>query len=177
MKTAKDNNHYQAIKRREQKREIRWISQKDANHFIAKHHRHHKPVVGSITQIGLWVNAELVGVAILGRPVSRHVDFRSVIEVTRLATNGSDNACSQLYGAAARIAKELGFTMIQTYLLENETGISLKASGWHQESGVFGGVKWHGRPNTNLFGELKAPEIRKHKYFKVLQIVTGQNGA
>ena len=42
-----------------------------------------------------------------------------VVEVTRLCTDGTKNACSFLYGAAARIAKEMGYKQIQTYILES----------------------------------------------------------
>ena len=150
-------------------RNIRWITQREANEFVAKHHRHSRPVVGSITQIGLWVNMELVGVAILGRPVSRKVDFTSVIELTRLATDGTPNACSQLYGAAARIAKEMGFTQIQTYILQSETGVSLRASGWQKQEGNFGGTAWTGRVQHDLFGTPTLPPELKQKYVKTLR--------
>lgn len=102
----------------------------DANEFIAKHHRHHKPVVGHRFSIGAEVDGELVGVAVVGRPVARNTDQRNTLEVTRLATNGHKNACSILYAAAARAGKELGYHSIQTFILETELGTSLKASGW-----------------------------------------------
>lgn len=72
----------------------------------------------------------LVGVCIVGRPVSRHYDPASVLEVTRLCTDGTRNACSILYGAAARAGRAMGFQRIQTYTLPEEGGASLRASGW-----------------------------------------------
>lgn len=72
----------------------------------------------------------LVGAAIIGRPVARMVDPSKVVEVTRLCTDGTKNACSFLYGASARAAKALGYERIQTYILDSESGTSLKASGW-----------------------------------------------
>ena len=103
---------------------------KEANEFIVKHHRHHKAVVGHKFSIGAEQDGQLVGVCIVGRPVARNVDNKKVVEVTRLCTNGFKNTCSFLYSAAARISKEMGYKQIQTYILENELGTSLKASGW-----------------------------------------------
>jgi len=104
---------------------------KDANAYVAEHHRHHKPVVGHRFSIGcVDEEGNLHGAAIIGRPVARLVDYRQVLEVTRCVTNSTKNACSCLYGAAARVGKELGYKSIQTYILESETGTSLKASGW-----------------------------------------------
>jgi hypothetical protein len=71
----------------------------------------------------------LRGVVIVGRPVGgQHQGDWA--EVTRLCTDGTENACSFLYAAAARAAKALGFVRIQTYILASETGVSLTASGW-----------------------------------------------
>ena len=42
-----------------------------ATEFVTMHHRHHQPPVGHKFSIGLADNDELVGVAIVGRPVAR----------------------------------------------------------------------------------------------------------
>lgn len=78
----------------------------------------------------------------MGRPVARAVDQRNVAEVTRCCTDGTPNACSFLYGAAARVAKELGFRSIQTYVLDKEEGTSLRAAGW-KEVGTVKGRDWN----------------------------------
>lgn len=70
------------------------------------------------------------GVAIVGRPVSRHVQDGWTCEVTRLATDGAKNACSMLYGAAWRAARALGWRRMVTYTLATEPGTSLVAAGW-----------------------------------------------
>jgi hypothetical protein len=101
-----------------------------ANEFVARHHRHHQPVVGHKFSIGASFADVLVGVAIIGRPVSRHRDDGLTLEVTRLCTDGTKNACSFLYGAAARAAFALGYQRIGTYIRKDEPGISLTASGW-----------------------------------------------
>lgn len=101
-----------------------------ANAFVGKLHRHHKPVVGHKFSLGAVLAEKLVGVAIIGRPVARMRDDGWTLEVTRLCTDGTANACSFLYGAAARAAFALGYRKIGTYILKSESGTSLKASGW-----------------------------------------------
>lgn len=102
----------------------------EANAFVWEHHRHHKPVVGHVFSIGASLEGKIVGIAIIGRPVSRHRDDGVTAEVTRLATDGTRNACSFLYGASARAAFALGFKRIGTYILATEPGTSLTAAGW-----------------------------------------------
>lgn len=106
------------------------LSLAEANAFVQKHHRHHKPVVGHKFSLGAVKAGQLVAIAIVGRPVSRIRDNSQTLEVTRLCTDGTRNACSFLYGAAARAAFALGYTRIGTYTLPNEGGVSLRASGW-----------------------------------------------
>jgi hypothetical protein len=57
-------------------------------------------------------------------------DDGDTLEVTRLCTTGHKNACSFLYGAAARATFALGYHRIGTYVLLSEDGASLRASGW-----------------------------------------------
>lgn len=113
----------------------------EANAFVAVLHRHHKPVVGHLFSIGAELDGKLVGVAIVGRPVSRHRDDGFTAEVSRLCTDGTRNACSFLYGATARAAFALGFQKIGTYTLATEAGESLRAAGW-KLLGERKGGKW-----------------------------------
>lgn len=103
----------------------------EANAFVKKVHRHHGPVVGHKFSLGAIKDDKVVGVAIVGRPTARRRDDGLTLEVTRLATDGTKNACSFLYGACARAAFALGFKRIGTYILAAENGATLKASGWH----------------------------------------------
>ena len=119
------------------------ISLRQANEYVLEHHRHHKAVRGCKFCVGLKVDSDMVGVAICGRPVSRHYDNGKTIEINRLCTNGYPNACSKLYGACVRIAKEMGYKKIITYTLESEDGASLKASNFVCE-GIAGGKIWTG---------------------------------
>ena len=113
----------------------------EANAFVAQHHRHHKPAVGHKFSLGAALGDAIVGVVIVGRPVSRMRDDGETLEVTRLATDGTRNACSFLYGAAARAAFALGFKRIGTYILKSEPGSSLRAAGW-KLIGERGGGSW-----------------------------------
>lgn len=106
------------------------ISLDEANEFVRVHHRHHQPVVGHLFSIGAAEHGRIVGVAIVGRPVARLRDDGVTAEVTRLCTDGTKDACSFLYGAAARAAFSLGYKRIGTYILASEPGVSLAAAGW-----------------------------------------------
>ncbi len=144
---------------------IRPIELADANTFVGLHHRHHKPVVGHKFSIAAIANAEIVGVAIIGRPVARLENFKTTLEVTRLCTNGHPNACSALYAAAARIGKEMGYCKIQTFILDTESGISLKASGWELDRLTRGGQWKHtdGKPRRT-----DQPTCKKYKWYRHL---------
>lgn len=74
---------------------LRPITLKEAKEFIKLNHRHHSPTVGWKFGVGLEKEGVLVGVAVAGRPVARKLDNGKTLEVTRLATDGSKNACSK----------------------------------------------------------------------------------
>ena len=138
---------------------------KAANKYVAERHRHHKPSTGHKFSIGLMDNNKLIGVAICGRPVARGSDDGLTLEVNRLCTDGSENACSKLYGACARIAKEMGYKKIQTYILDNEPGISLKASGWVMEATTAGGQWKHTDGKPRRTDQPIEPKQRWARYF------------
>ncbi len=142
------------------------VSLKEANEFVSEMHRHHKRVQGHKFSIGLEKDGVLVGVCTVGRPVARKTNHKEVLEVTRLCTDGTSNACSALYGAATRVAKELGYKKIQTFILAEENGASLRASGWSFEYVSRGGQWVHsdGKPRRT-----DQPIGEKHKYSKTLK--------
>lgn len=122
---------------------------KTANEFVRKLHRHSRPVVGHRFSVGVAdEQGVLRGVAIIGRPVSRHLDNGKTAEVTRLCTDGTRNACSMLYGAARRAARALGYAPVYTYTLPDEGGSSLRAAGFRLDRESAGGSSstWHSRP-------------------------------
>lgn len=128
------------------------ITLKEANFFVEQHHRHHKPVTGHKFSIAASDGEKIVGVAIVGRPVSRYLDDGWTLEVNRLCTDGTKNACSFLYSAAWRATKNMGYKKLITYILQSENGASLKASGW-KCVGEAGGKRWTGkrRPEVDLY--------------------------
>jgi len=115
----------------------------EANELVAQWHRHHQPTVGHRFSLGVIDEQGMAhGACIVGRPVARLAgDPRCVLEVVRLVSDGTPNCCSALYSAAARAGKAMGYERIQTYILDEETGTSLKASGWVCE-GEAGGGQW-----------------------------------
>jgi hypothetical protein len=137
-----------------------------ANAYVSQHHRHHKPSVGHKWSVGIEdAEGTLRGVAIAGRPVSRILAAGRTIEVNRCCTDGVPNGCSLLYGACRRIAKDMGYDHIITYILETEAGTSLKAAGWTLEAVTEGGAwKYTGQDRKNDF-----PLCKKHRYGARLQ--------
>lgn len=111
----------------------------EANAFVTQYHRHHSPVVGHKFSLAAVMDGRVVGVVIVGRPVSRMRDNGTTLEVTRLCTDGTKNACSFLYGAAARATFALGYRRIGTYILASEPGTSLAAAGWRLIGETSGG--------------------------------------
>lgn len=106
------------------------IYRDQANAFITAWHRHHQPPLRFVFAIGVADSDLLVGVATAGRPIARHLDDGLTVEVTRVATDGTRNACSMLYGACWRTARERGYARAITYTRDDETGASLRAAGW-----------------------------------------------
>lgn len=146
------------------------ITQSEAFEFVTKYHRHHRKPVGSVFQIACAAQYdacdiksrkeikiyEIAGVVIVGRPVARRLDNGYTLEVNRLCTDGTPNACSILYSAAWRAAKALGWTRLITYILSSENGASLYASNW-KLIGERGGGTWN-KPSR--------PRIDKHSIQK-----------
>lgn len=151
---------------------------KEANAYISKNHRHHVPAQGDKFRVGAEIDGVLAGVAQCGRPVSRYLDDGRTLEVIRCCTDGQKNVCSFLYSRCARIAKELGYEKIITYILESEMGTSLEASGWKCAEKSAGGGEWDckSRPREleplqmSLFEQKqKYPTEKKQRWEKKLK--------
>ena len=123
----------------------------EANEFVRQHHRHHRPVPGHKFSLAVIAGERVCGVAIVGRPVARMSDDGMTLEVNRVATDGTPNACSALYGAARRATFALGYRRLVTYTLPSEGGASLRGAGW-KLLGEAGGGKWSrpSRPRVDL---------------------------
>ena len=120
------------------------ITLREANAFVDAYHRHHKATQGCKFSIGLLNGETLCGVAICGRPVSRYLDNGLTLEITRLCTDGTSNACSKLYSACVRVARAMGYEKVVTYILQSENGSSLRASNFICE-GEAGRPMWTGK--------------------------------
>lgn len=113
----------------------------DAHSFVAQYHRHHRSSVGGLFAVSVSQSDAVVGVCVIGRPVSRMLQDGWTAEVTRLATTGERNACSMLYRAAWRACRALGYRRLVTYILATEPGVSLSAAGF-KCLGQAGGGSW-----------------------------------
>lgn len=145
---------------------IRPITLKAANAYVAQYHRHNQPTNGHKWSVACYDGERLCGVAIAGQPVARRLDDGSTIEIRRVCTDGTRNACSILYGACARIAREMGYNRIITYTLASEPGTSLRASGF-EDHGEAGGVSWNmpGRPREIMQETAQGP-VQKYSLGK-----------
>ena len=153
----------------EKSKRIAPITLKEANAFVTANHRHHDSVTGCKFAVGLYKTVsdkdQLIGTAICGRPVSRHLDDGFTLEINRLCTTEEGNCCSMLYGACSRIAKEMGYRKVITYILESEPGISLKASNFVLEDEHCGGGNWTGKRKRQ---NNVTPEEYKQRWVKYL---------
>jgi hypothetical protein len=141
----------------------------ELNDLVEKWHRHHKRVQGHRFSFGVMETktGEIVGGCSVGRPVSRYCDPKTTLEVTRLVTDGTKNACSFMYAAAARIGRELGYEKIQTYILDEEDGTSLTAAGWQFEANTQGGQWVH--TDDNIVRRKDQPTQPKQRWVKYLR--------
>lgn len=129
-----------------------------ARAFVAEHHRHLGAPVSGLFAVGLACGDDLVGVAIVGRPVARALQVDGTAEITRLCTLGDRNACSMLLAACRRGSSALGYSKLITYTLASEPGTSLRAAGWVEVAKVKG-RSWHcaSRPRA----ERASPDKRR----------------
>lgn len=155
-----DKLHLEGVRGRGASLEITPISLREANAFVEAYHRHHKPVLGAKFSIAVSERNAVRGVAIIGRPVARRLDDGWTLEVNRVCTDGTRNACSMLYGAAWRAAKALGYRRLVTYTLPEEGGVSLRASGW-MCIGLRGGGNWNvpSRPRIDTDAVLRGQKL------------------
>lgn len=131
-------------------------------------HRHHHPPVGDKFRLGAYVDGDLIGVAIAGRPVGRWRDPSRILEVTRVAILERDlrrkNVASALYGAVCRHGADMGYGLVVTYTLASEHGHSLRAAGFTQVARIRGrGWGCRSRPRQD-----KHPICDKFRYERVI---------
>jgi len=142
------------------------VTLREANRFIGEEHRHHGTTRGCRFCLGAMQGDTLVGVIVVGRTVARGAHARTHAEVTRLATDGTKNACSFLYAAARRVCQTMGYTSLITYTLARESGSSLRALGLSPEARVKG-RSWdcESRPRIDTH-----PTEDKHRWQLMLEL-------
>lgn len=118
--------------------------------FCEQVHRRLPKLQGAMWAIGCFVGDELRGVSIVGRPTARMLDDGRRLQVLRCAViEGTRNGCSILYGASSRAAKAMGAASMLTYIHDDESGVSLRAAGWVEDTTfVSTGGEW-ARPSRS----------------------------
>jgi hypothetical protein len=148
------------------------VDKTKARQFVTEWHRHNEaPSAMQVSfAVGLEADGELVGVMTAGRPVARMLDDGYTLEVNRTCVRDFHrNANSRLYGSCARAAKALGYRRLVTYTLQDESGVSLKASGWTMVADI-GSRTWSDsltrvRHDVTIWGERKnAANIAKYRW-------------
>jgi len=144
---------------------------KAANRLVAKWHRHNEPIQGGYFAAAVESGGDVVGVAIVGHPIGRNAMDGFTCEITRVATDGTYNACSMLYGACCRAAKALGYRKVITKTGVDEPGTSLKAAGF-VEVGLGSNDTWdrpkRRRIQEDMFGRKSRPDGPKRRWERVL---------
>lgn len=141
------------------------LSLKEANEFVTKYHRHNKKCQGHKFSLGAVFENKLVGVVIVGRPVSRKLDDKLTLEINRncVLDNAPKGTCSFLYSKAIKVWQTMGGKKIITYTLDYESGSSLKAVNFKKEKIVQIFKKntgWTTRANRVWQEVQKTPRIR-----------------
>lgn len=122
--------------------ELQPITYREACEFVRRHHSHHKPPQGHKFSIAVNDGEKVVGVVMVGRPVSRYLDNGWTAEVMRCCTDGTKHVASKLYAAAWRAARAMGYKRLITYTLKEERGTSLVAARY-KVVGLAGGGSWN----------------------------------
>ena len=149
--------------------ELRPVSFAEAKEFIRIHHRHCDPPIGWKYGAALFNGGECVGVVTAGRPVSRLLDAKQCIEVSRVCVKDLSphtlvaNACSMLYGYACREAFERGYSRVISYTMRHESGASLRAAGFYPVATSRGG-SWSRRSRPRKDRRLSGPKVRWERW-------------
>lgn len=140
---------------------------KEAQAFVEIHHRHHRPPQGSRFCLKAMRSGQTVAVAIVGRPVARFQQDGITVEITRLCSDGTENACSFLIGACQRAARALGYKRIISYTLESEMGAAWRAANMLETGSTAGGA-WTGTMSNGKNRANDHPLCVKRRWEKML---------
>lgn len=110
------------------------VTLREANDFVENFHRHNGRTArdGGKFAVGVESEAQLMGVAIVGNPLSATFMDGYTAEVLRVCVGpeAPKNACSMLYQACWRAWRAMGGRRLITYTLKTESGASLRGAGW-----------------------------------------------
>lgn len=135
----------------------------EACQFVKQHHRHHQPPVRVKFSIACAADDRICGVAMIGRPVSRHNQDGWTLEIVRLCTDGTQHAASKLAPRAWRIVQAMGYRRLITYILEDETGVSLITAGMRCVGKTTGG-SWDRKERPRVDKHPTQPKLRFEYY-------------
>jgi len=112
------------------------LSLREANDFVDAHHRHSARTSndGGKFAIGLEMAGELVGAAIVGRPIARLLQQPGTAELLRccVGPGAPDGAGKQLNSRCKRIWQLMCGVRLVTYTLSREAGGSLSGAGFRR---------------------------------------------
>lgn len=154
--------------------EIRETTLREANAYVEELHRHHGKVVGHKWSLAAYKDGRLCGVAIVGRPTGRYLDNGSTLEVTRLCTDGTRNACSALYAACARRAKREGYAKNHHFhpperARDESQGCGLDTGGRKSRKARWNKERYATKPvRLSLFPSKQPPAEYKQRWAKAL---------
>ena len=120
------------------------ITIKEARPLLREWHRRRKTCHAARFAVAVAADGIVRGVAFCGNPVATMLAQHSdgdVLEVLRLATDGTPNACTRLQAVVDRVARAMGFTKLVTYTDPDEGGTSLRASNWQGPFPTKGGTR------------------------------------
>ena len=149
---------------------------KEANEFVKKYHRHHRPTTRNSGKWAISVmdnhTNELVGVAIVGNPVSASFMDGMTLEITRLCVkiDAPKGTASFILSKCAKIWRLMGGIRILTYTLDKESGASLKGAGWLKTGEVIPHNNWKNKSTMDGIerDNLEIYKLKKHRWEKIV---------
>ena len=138
---------------------------REANDFVEKHHRHSARTSndGGKFAIGLEHDGQLVGAAIVGRPIAQLLQVKGAAELLRLCVSpdAPKGAPSKLYSRAKRIWQLMGGTTLHTYTLTKESRASMKGAGLKEPTAEVKPQQWDRRKRPRRHKPIhEEPKVR-----------------
>lgn len=134
----------------------------DAQKYVREHHRHSLPPIAHKFSVMVGDDVRICGVGMASVPRARMLDDGYTLEIIRVCTDGSANACSMLYGALRRACVALGYTRVVTYIRADEPGTSVRAAGFAFD-GVTDGMRDWDTPSRRR-GPAEYELVNRHRY-------------